>query len=252
MSDADKHGDSKMDRDWWRKQPVDYILDRLEHVIDRAEKAEGMVLSKNISAIADALARPSLATFNDWLRDYLKGGGEETPITMAASAWDAALAARSPLAATDKSTQEPQVAPKHDASFSTDRADRLGRNVVPAPTERRAPINRRQVRDRRAQLSHTATPEGASGAYIINSVEPQSSTVAPGLLKIVARTVDLGGQGLCILAGPCVFCGYNGAGYWQAGTHSKDCPFHSVGVDASRADHIVALARSARREPSGG
>lgn len=28
---------------------------------------------------------------------------------------------------------------------------------------------------------------------------------------------------------PCIFCGYSGEGYWQAGTHNKDCPCHKVG-----------------------
>jgi len=32
-----------------------------------------------------------------------------------------------------------------------------------------------------------------------------------------------------ILDAPCVFCGYNGKGYWQVGTHSKKCPFNALG-----------------------
>lgn len=58
------------------------------------------------------------------------------------------------------------------------------------------------------------------------------------IIQVVARAVNLGGEGMCILDAPCVFCGYNGASYWQKHTHSKECPFHEVGGDASRADHI--------------
>jgi len=33
---------------------------------------------------------------------------------------------------------------------------------------------------------------------------------------------------------PCAFCGYNGREYWQKQTHSKDCPFYSVGGEEDR------------------
>lgn len=74
-------------------------------------------------------------------------------------------------------------------------------------------------------------------------IEAARSETREKIIEVVARTVDLGGQAACILDAPCVFCGYNGSGYWQSGTHSKDCPFHEVGGDASRADHIVSLAK---------
>ena len=32
-----------------------------------------------------------------------------------------------------------------------------------------------------------------------------------------------------LLDAPCIFCGYNGPGYWQAGTHSLECPWHGIG-----------------------
>lgn len=75
------------------------------------------------------------------------------------------------------------------------------------------------------------------------SEAPRSERDAPSrLLAVVARADDL-------LDAPCVFCAYNGAGYWQVGIHAKDCPFHNVGGDAARADHIVALKNAA---PQGG
>ncbi len=32
-----------------------------------------------------------------------------------------------------------------------------------------------------------------------------------------------------ILKSKCIFCGYNGAGYYQEHTHDKLCPWHSIG-----------------------
>jgi len=38
-----------------------------------------------------------------------------------------------------------------------------------------------------------------------------------------------------LLEAPCIFCGYNGPGYWQAGTHTLDCPWHGIGCLSERA-----------------
>ena len=32
-----------------------------------------------------------------------------------------------------------------------------------------------------------------------------------------------------VLEAPCIFCGYNGEGYWQAGRHDKRCPWFVIG-----------------------
>jgi hypothetical protein len=37
-----------------------------------------------------------------------------------------------------------------------------------------------------------------------------------------------------VLNGPCVFCGYNGPGYWSAMTHDEHCPFYRVSGKARR------------------
>jgi len=37
-----------------------------------------------------------------------------------------------------------------------------------------------------------------------------------------------------LLEAPCVFCGYNGPRYWQAGTHAEDCPWRVIGGIARR------------------
>ena len=42
---------------------------------------------------------------------------------------------------------------------------------------------------------------------------------------------------------PCVFCGYNGPNYYQAGTHDKKCPWHRVGGYDERIESFIELAR---------
>ena len=39
-----------------------------------------------------------------------------------------------------------------------------------------------------------------------------------------------------LVEAPCVFCGYNGPNYWQAGSHDKNCPWHDVGGGYERMD----------------
>lgn len=37
-----------------------------------------------------------------------------------------------------------------------------------------------------------------------------------------------------MLDAPCLFCGYNGQGYWQNGTHHEQCPWHMVSGSVDR------------------
>ena len=39
----------------------------------------------------------------------------------------------------------------------------------------------------------------------------------------------------------CVFCRYNGIGYWQPDTHSADCPWHGIGGSSERLKLIPKL-----------
>ena len=36
------------------------------------------------------------------------------------------------------------------------------------------------------------------------------------------------------LDAPCRWCGYNGSGYWQSGTHADGCPWHHIGGELQR------------------
>lgn len=58
----------------------------------------------------------------------------------------------------------------------------------------------------------------------------------PSLQAIQARIIERARPFLAdwdaskaFVAAPCIFCGYNGAGYSQAGTHPEGCPWHTVG-----------------------
>jgi len=42
---------------------------------------------------------------------------------------------------------------------------------------------------------------------------------------------------------PCLFCSYNGHGYWQRGTHHKQCPWNAIGGEAERAENLPDLTR---------
>jgi len=43
------------------------------------------------------------------------------------------------------------------------------------------------------------------------------------------------------LASPCKFCGYSGDGYWEKGTHSKECLFYRIEGDIGRANLLEGL-----------
>lgn len=48
---------------------------------------------------------------------------------------------------------------------------------------------------------------------------------------------------LLVERAPCFFCGYNGSGFYQAGTHGAACPWHGVGGSAERAAALPRLLR---------
>ena len=43
------------------------------------------------------------------------------------------------------------------------------------------------------------------------------------------------------LNAPCMFCGYNGPLYWQAGSHEHDCPFLKVGGGLERQEILPTI-----------
>ena len=47
-----------------------------------------------------------------------------------------------------------------------------------------------------------------------------------------------------MLEAPCLYCGYNGKGYWQKGTHDKICPWHNVGGITEREELLRQSVKS--------
>jgi len=45
------------------------------------------------------------------------------------------------------------------------------------------------------------------------------------------------------LDSPCVFCDYNGRGYWQKETHNKYCPFYKVGGVEDRENKLRDIVK---------
>jgi len=46
-----------------------------------------------------------------------------------------------------------------------------------------------------------------------------------------------------LLAAPCLWCGYNGEGYYQAGTHGQSCPWNTIGGCDERLDRLAREGR---------
>ena len=48
-----------------------------------------------------------------------------------------------------------------------------------------------------------------------------------------------------LLGAPCLFCGYNGANYWQTASHAQLCPWYHVGGSYERAyifrDEVIGM-----------
>jgi len=48
-----------------------------------------------------------------------------------------------------------------------------------------------------------------------------------------------------VLRAPCVFCGYNGEGYYQSGRHGATCPWRDVGGLVDRERQLPDVVRAA-------
>ena len=46
-----------------------------------------------------------------------------------------------------------------------------------------------------------------------------------------------------LLDAPCIFCGYNGQGYYQAHTHDQNCPFYEIGGADERKHAFVVWGK---------
>lgn len=56
-------------------------------------------------------------------------------------------------------------------------------------------------------------------------------------------------EGENILDAPCFYCGYNGKGYWQKGTHAQACPFNRIGGEMKRKRFLTDMEDIRQRLP---
>lgn len=42
----------------------------------------------------------------------------------------------------------------------------------------------------------------------------------------------------------CLFCGYNGEGYWQHHTHTRNCPWYEIGGFQERAEALPEVIKT--------
>lgn len=47
-----------------------------------------------------------------------------------------------------------------------------------------------------------------------------------------------------VLGSPCIFCDYKGPGYWQEGTHNKNCPWYKTGGETERRLRLRKVLRN--------
>ena len=52
-----------------------------------------------------------------------------------------------------------------------------------------------------------------------------------------------------VLGAPCIFCGYNGVGYWQGKTHSKECPWYETGGGYERKEALLSAKQLFPKTP---
>lgn len=61
--------------------------------------------------------------------------------------------------------------------------------------------------------------------------------------RVIDRLLELGEDHF--LDAPCIWCEYDGAGYWQSGTHAPHCPWHTIGGQRERAMRRDTAIRAA-------
>lgn len=78
------------------------------------------------------------------------------------------------------------------------------------------------------QTTEKPSPCAMAGYCLNTDAKAMPSATGRTLEEALHRCADYHGDD-ALLDAPCIFCGYNGAGYWQKGTHSKDCRLSDVG-----------------------
>ncbi len=95
--------------------------------------------------------------------------------------------------------------------------------------------------ERAEQVAHTYYSRGSTN--LIDLIADALTATRRAALLEAAQRADLGDCNGLLLDAPCLWCGYNGEGYWQPTTHEPTCPWHNVG---GRFNRVVALDRLAQ------
>jgi len=72
----------------------------------------------------------------------------------------------------------------------------------------------------------------------IEKIMAFAATAREEALREAAERLGVGDSN-GLLAAPCLWCGYNGEGYYQAGTHGKSCPWNTIGGCDERLDRLA-------------
>ena len=72
----------------------------------------------------------------------------------------------------------------------------------------------------------------------IEAITDALTTARQEALREAAERLGVGDSN-GLLAAPCLWCGYNGEGYYQAGTHGQSCPWNTIGGCDERLDRLA-------------
>jgi hypothetical protein len=78
--------------------------------------------------------------------------------------------------------------------------------------------------------------------------EPTAWDVGRHVARACASMNDRDAALKLILAAPCLWCGYNGQGYWSLRTHAEECPWHEIGGETERLLVLGAYTSREREE----
>ncbi len=87
-------------------------------------------------------------------------------------------------------------------------------------------------------VNTTAYPSGTITRLVWNALQEARQEA----LREAAERLGVGDSN-GLLAAPCLWCGYNGEGYYQAGTHGQSCPWNTIGGCDERLDRLAREGR---------
>ena len=83
---------------------------------------------------------------------------------------------------------------------------------------------------------------GRQRMVLVDEITQALTTARWEALREAAERLGVGDSN-GLLAAPCLWCGYNGEGYYQAGTHGQSCPWNTIGGCDERLDRLAREAQ---------